>query len=101
MSFRVSDGAEGRIGGALAASDVAKIAAQIALATKWCPEATTRDVIARAFRDASDVVFGAAQFQDVTRTCDAVSIGLGFVAERVAAPTKVVSAPTPPVSACP
>ena len=61
-----------------------------------CPENATFQQVKTTISQYADLVLDAPQFQDTTRGCDAISIGIGIRVAPAAAPTEVVPAVSPP-----
>ncbi len=89
----------GVIAGVIAINDVLQSIDVVAgsINASACPGTPTHDLIVRLIRQAADVRIDKA----VEGDCDAISIGLGFEAESVAAPTAVAAAVAAPPNSCP
>ncbi len=96
VSFDVSSGGAGTIAGA--ADPVALGKAFTPPLEQWgiCPGNTTYDQVISTATSSPDLVAGAPSLQDTTKECNAISIGLGFAATPVAAPTATVTTATSP-----
>lgn len=71
----------------------------IAADAKICPGDPLYKSIVGAIARYPDLSLGAPSLQDPTKTCDGVSMGLGFELAPILTPTKIVT-PPPPVSNC-
>ncbi|MBL8716665.1 MAG: hypothetical protein JNL79_11750 [Myxococcales bacterium] len=71
----------------------------IAADAKICPGEPLYKSIVGAIARYPDLSLGAPSLQDPTRTCDGVSMGLGFELAPILPPTRVVALP-PPASNC-
>jgi hypothetical protein len=99
VTFKLSDGSDGTLAGAARASDFVAGIVPIAESLGICPSDPNFQSIALSFTQASDLVIGAPSLQDTSKTCDAISIALGFTVVPVAPSTKVHVA-TPSTSSC-
>jgi len=95
ISFDVATGAAGTIAGA---ANTAKFLAAMTPMMKRigiCPGNATFDQIAMTITQSADLVSGAPLFQDVSRECDAISVGIGFTAAPIL-PSDSYSTPSAP-----
>jgi len=88
---RTSDGS-GTISGFTRATDLVASLAQGAGALGLCPGNATFDQFAQMVTASADLVADAPGFQDDTRSCDALSFGIGVTMKPTGAPTSVVPA---------
>jgi len=67
-----------------------------------CSNDLTYKQIGGSLTQSADLVIGATDLQDTTRTCDAMSFAIGFDAVPAAAPVAVIAAPPgpPPLRTC-
>ena len=65
-----------------------------------CPGNATYDQVVDTLTQSADLVGGAPRLQDTTKTCDAISIGIGFIPQPTGAPTSVASPLPPPPDGC-
>ncbi len=96
MSFNVATGDMGTIAGA---ANTAKLTESMTPALKRygiCPGNATYEQVVATMTQSADLVIGAPLLQDVTRECDALSVGIGFTASPITA-SDVILAPPPPV----
>ncbi|MBI2396062.1 MAG: hypothetical protein HYV09_41245 [Deltaproteobacteria bacterium] len=100
LTFDVKTGANGTIGGGVAVSNLIAGFRPAFESFGICPGNATYDQLVMTLAQSADLVSGAPQLQDTARTCDAISIGLGFVAVPVQPATSIVTKPAPP-SECP
>jgi len=94
LSFNVTSGAMGTIAGA---SNTTKfIDAMTPLMKRYgiCPGNATFDQVAATITQSADLVSGAPLLQDLARECDAMSVGVGFVAAPIL-PSDSYSTPLP------
>ena len=99
--FRVSTGKEGTFAGLVTDSDFRGALTSAFESFGVCPGSSTFDAVVHSGTDASDLVAGAPDFQDTAKTCDSISLGVGFDVAPAMAPTSIVpTTPTPP-STCP
>lgn len=100
LTFDVKTGANGTIGGGVAYSSLVEGSRPAFERFGVCPGNATYDQLVMTLGQSADLVSGAPQLQDTARTCDAISIGLGFVVAPVQPATSIVTKPAPP-SECP
>ena len=93
ISFDVATGSMGTIAGATQSTKF--VEAITPMMKQWgiCPGNATFDQIAATVMQSSDLVSGAKSLQDTTRECNALSIGIGFLAVPAAPSTSYVTAP--------
>ncbi len=89
------------IAGAISTSDVGAAMSPIAEQAGLCPGNGLYDGLIAKLQTFPDVVIGAPNLQDTTKTCDGISIGLGFDLAPIRPLATVVPAPAPPTSKCP
>lgn len=89
----------GVLAGALSVPAFEAFLAPIAADSKICPGDPLYKSIVGAIARYPDLSLGAPSLQDPTRSCDGVSMGVGFELAPVKPPAKVVPV-TPPVSNC-
>lgn len=89
---------KGLLAGAIPAEELVRFATP--WAAKWdvCPFGATLDQLMDALTQSVDLVIDGRDFQDPTRPCNAVSVGIGFDVVPVAPPVEVVPPPPPPAS---
>jgi hypothetical protein len=101
LSVRITDGAEGTLAGAMAVTKLPAALDPVVRAFGICPDAppdslfgpdTYKELIA-TMTQAADLVLETAQFQDTSKECDAISLGIGFTMKPTRAPTRVVDSP--------
>jgi hypothetical protein len=81
-----TDGTDGNLGGAIRASELEAAAGSMWRHAGICLDPTdtaTMQQIVQTMQQSVDLVAGAPDLQDTTRSCDAISIGLGFAAEPI------------------
>lgn len=83
ITLRPSDRAPGTIAGASRVDLLEKAMLSPLLAMGLCPGGAPYDQVVQTVRASADLVSGAPSLQDLTRTCDAMSVGIDFVAEPV------------------
>jgi hypothetical protein len=93
-------GGAGMIAGGTPPSEL--LAAIHPLLAAWgiCPGIATYDQISSTLQQSVDLFVGGPYMQDTTQTCNAVSVGLGFVAQPIAAPSCKTAGPSAPPSGC-
>jgi hypothetical protein len=101
VTVRVSDGANGTIAGGTATTDLVEAFQPVVKSFGICPGSSTYDVMQMAVKQSSDLVSKAASLNDPTKTCDAISSGLGFTMKPTGVPTTVAPVPPAPPDACP
>jgi len=108
LAVRISDGSDGMLAGAMSLPKLAAAVDPVAAAFGVCPgdppppdrSTSYYDDLQESVAITPDLVLGAPQFQDTTKTCDAVSLGIGFTMKPARAPTRVVDPPPPPPNPC-
>lgn len=100
IAVDVKTGANGTIGGAVAVERLLTAYRPSFESLGFCAGSSTWDQLVATITQSTDLVSGAPQLQDTSRTCDAISIGLGFVAAPVQPPTSIVIPPPGPPSGC-
>ena len=88
---------EGTIAGVIRTEEFVNAIGQVAGSFGLC-EGTTVEGIKSSIRFVSDILVDGAD--DPARTCDGISIGLGFTAKQIAAPTTEAPPPTPAADPC-
>jgi hypothetical protein len=88
-------GKNGVVAGAIPVSEIETILKPIAASAGFCPGSTIYESVLKTAAKAPDVVVGAPKLQDTTRTCDGLSVGVGFDVAPVM-PSKNVIDPLPP-----
>ena len=96
IAFRLVGG-RGTLAGAMDVESLKAALTPVAAKFGICPGNATFEQIASTLRQSADLVLGAPQLQDPTRTCDALSVGIGIEMVPAKPPTTVVPRP-PPVS---
>lgn len=93
ISFKVADGTDGTIAGAMNIKALEEALSPVAKRFGICPGNATYEQVISTLTQSADLVSGAPGLQDTTKTCDAISIALGFTAKPIgdhsAAPIKV------------
>jgi hypothetical protein len=93
------DGSKGVLAGAVPVAGIAD-ALSPALATMGiCPSTSTFSAVAKTIAQAADLVGDAPDFNDPSKPCDAISLGVGVSLAPIDAPTEVV-APAAPSDPC-
>lgn len=96
ISFHVASGKAGVFAGAIPASAFSTALAPAAAQFGICPGNATYEQLVLTFSQSADLVSGAPQLQDVTKECNAVSLGIGFDVAPTGAPSGIVTPATPP-----
>ena len=100
ISFKVADGKDGTIAGAMNIKALEEALAPVAKRFGICPGNATYEQVISTLTQSADLVSGAPGLQDTSKTCDAISIALGFTAAQIGdhstAPIKVTSTMTGP-----
>lgn len=78
ISFKVADGTDGTIAGAMNTGKLKDALTPVAEKFGICPGNATYDQVVNTLTQSADLVSGAPNLQDTTKTCDAISIALGF-----------------------
>ncbi len=103
IAFKVGDGSDGTIAGAMNGQKLEEALAPVAKRFGICPGNATYEQVVSTLTQSADLVSGAPNLQDTTKTCDAISIALGFTVKEVGdhstAPIKV-SDTTPGTDEC-
>lgn len=86
--------------GAIALSDLEAAMKPVAASAGLCPGNPLYDGLITKMLTFPDVVVGAPKLQDTTKTCDGLSVGLGFDLAPIQPLTQIVASPTIP-SKCP
>jgi hypothetical protein len=73
-----TDGSNGTIAGAFPVDELVTVASAIT-----CAGDATGDQVISTVRQIPDLVLGAPNLQDTTKTCDAISFGFGFTARPI------------------
>lgn len=100
ISFAVTTGANGTVAGA---TNTAKFIESMTPAMRRlgiCPGNATFDQVAATITQSADLVSGAPLLQDVTRVCDAMSVGIGFVAAPILPSDTITTSPPPGPDEC-
>jgi hypothetical protein len=100
ITVRVADGSGGIIAGSTTTAAFVDTLTPWAKSFGICPGNATFDAIVETITESADLVAGAPDFQDTSKTCDSMSIGIGFTMVKAAPPTTVVT-PPPPGDLCP
>jgi hypothetical protein len=100
VSFRVADGSEGTIAGAVGVGAFTNALAAWAPAFGICPSSSTYQQIVITMTQSADLVLGAPQLQNPAVTCDAISLGIGFTTRPVLVSTTAAPAPPPAPDLC-
>lgn len=101
FSFDVESGSGGTIAGAANATKLKDAMTPMFKSFGICPGNATYEQVISTMTQSADLVSGAPLFQDTARECDALSVGVGFVAAPIAPSDTYVMAPPPPPSDCP
>lgn len=95
ISFKVADGTDGTIAGAMNIKALEEALSPVAKRFGICPGNATYEQVISTLTQSADLVSGAPGLQDTSKTCDAISIALGFTAKPIGdhstAPIKVTS----------
>lgn len=90
--------------GAVSGADLETAMKPIAEAAGLCPTGPSSvfyDGLIATLKTYPDVVIGAPNLQNVSKACDAISVGLGFDLSVIQPLTTIVPPPTPDPSKCP
>jgi hypothetical protein len=100
ISFELATGAMGTIAGA--SNTTRFIDAMTPMMRQYgiCPGNATFEQVAATVAQSADLVNGAPLFQDVTRECDAMSVGIGFTAAPILPSDSYSTTPGPGPDAC-
>lgn len=90
----------GGIAAAIPLATIEDLLLPVASSGGFCPGSSLYDSAARSLLRFPDVVVGAPNLQDETKTCDGISIGIGFEVSPVKPPTTVVDPPIPKPGPC-
>ena len=101
ISVRVSDGLQGTVAGGTVTTELLAAFAPLLETFGICKGSSTFEFFAKAVAASPDLVSRAPKLQDPTKSCDAVSQGLGFEMKPTIAPTVVAKVPASPPSLCP
>lgn len=88
------------VAGAIALTDLEAAMKPVAASANLCPGNALYDGLIKTMLTFPDVVMGAPNLQDTTKTCDGLSVGLGFELAPIQPLTQIVPATTVP-SKCP
>jgi hypothetical protein len=86
--------------GAIPLSDLEQAMKPVAASAGLCPGNPLYDGLITKMLTFPDVVIGAPNLQDTTKTCDGLSVGLGFELKPIQPLTQIVTASVNP-SKCP
>lgn len=95
VTLRMGDG-YGVIAGAIPEDEMVRAVEGVLALFGICRQSNDYAYIKSTLTHPTDLVMGATDLQDPSRSCDSISFGIGFDATRVADPTKVVAGPSPP-----
>lgn len=90
--------------GAISAANITDAMKPVAEAAGLCPTGPSQvfyDGLISTLQTFPDVVMGAPNLQDTTKTCDGISMGLGFDLAPIQPLTQIVAATPPGPSSCP
>ena len=93
-------GRNGILAGVLAVTDIDGILRPIAASAGFCPGSSLYDSVLKAAAKAPDVVLGAPKLQNVSLTCDGISLGVGFEVIPVKPSTAIIDPLPPRPSGC-
>lgn len=82
ISFKVADGTDGTIAGAMNIEALREALTPVAKRFGICPGNATYEQVISTLTQSADLVSGAPNLQDTSKTCDAISIALGFTAKK-------------------
>jgi hypothetical protein len=100
VTFRPATGTLGVIAGATNANKLVDAITPTMKSFGICPGNATFEQVAATITQSADLVGGAPLLQDTSKTCDAVSVGLGFTTKEVAASDVMVGPPVPGPDEC-
>ena len=101
ISFRPFSGESGTIAGLSTTDGLKEALTPLFKQYGICPGNATYDQVVETMAQSADLVVGAPSFQDMTRECNAISLGLGFFAEKIVQPDCRVTGTGPGPSECP
>ena len=78
-----TDGSDGTIAGAMNVKALEEALTPVAKRFGICPGNATYEQVISTLTQSADLVSGAPKLQDTSKTCDAISIALGFTAKPV------------------
>jgi hypothetical protein len=90
---------DGQLGGALPVSSLRSSVSAWLASAGHCPGTVISNQMVEMISEGADVALGAPSLRDPERTCDAVSLGVGFALTPLEAPPPLIAA-SPPVAAC-
>jgi hypothetical protein len=101
ISFDTTSGvdSDGTIAGAMGVENMITALAPGAKAAGICPGNATWEQVTSTITQSADLVLGVPSLQDTARTCDAISVGIGFTVTAAVAPMSAVTVP-PPTDEC-
>jgi hypothetical protein len=103
ITLKVADGTDGTIAGAMNIDALREALTPVAKRFGICPGNATYEQVISTLTQSADLVSGAPKLQDTSKTCDAISIALGFTAKQIGdhsmAPIKVTET-TPGMDEC-
>ncbi|MFI5299321.1 MAG: hypothetical protein ACHREM_14600 [Polyangiales bacterium] len=102
ITVKLSDGSDGTIAGAVDTGQLKTALTPVAEKFGICPGNSTFDSVVKTLQESADLVSAAVgtQLQDPTKTCDAISIALGFTMKPTGAATTVIAPSTSGSTGC-
>jgi hypothetical protein len=82
ITFKVADGSDGTIAGAMNIEALREALTPVAKRFGICPGNATYEQVISTLTQSADLVSAAPGLQDTSKTCDAISIALGFTAKK-------------------
>lgn len=92
VSFKVADGTDGTIAGAMGVQKLQDSLGPVARKFGICPSSSTYQQVVQTLTQSADLTDNAPvadNFNTVGKTCDAISVALGFTVKETAAPTMI------------
>jgi hypothetical protein len=91
IAVKLSDGSDGTIAGAVDTTALQTALTPVAVKFGICPGSGTFTSVVQTLTEGADLVTGAPQLQDTTKTCNALSIAIGFTMAPTGTPSGVIS----------
>ena len=102
ISFRVADGSDGTLAGAVKTTKFIDAWGASLKSGGVCPGSATYDQLVDTITQSADLVSGLPGLQSISKTCDALSIGVGFSVRRAGGHSSApIRTTTTPPSKCP